>query len=62
MDTPGWSLLPELVTQSLAGTHVSYGLKLAWSQTRQMLVGAGDAKTVSGYGTCPHSQTAVSQP
>ena len=49
-DTPhlvtGWSLLPELVPQSLAGSRVSHGLQLAWSQSGQMLVGAGDAKTL----------------
>ena len=42
----GWALLPELVPQSLAGSRVSYGLQLAWSQTAQVLVGAGDAKII----------------
>ena len=42
----GWTLLPELVPQSLAGSRVSYGLQLAWSQPEQLLVGAGDAKNI----------------
>ena len=41
----GWPLLPELVPQSLAGSRVSHGLHLAWSQTGQLLVGAVDANT-----------------
>jgi len=44
--TTGWTLLPELVPQSLAGSRVSYGLQLAWSQPDQLLVGAGDAKNI----------------
>eukprot|EP00092_Neocalanus_flemingeri_P035149 GFUD01038251.1.p1 GENE.GFUD01038251.1~~GFUD01038251.1.p1 ORF type:complete len:1354 (-),score=488.66 GFUD01038251.1:404-4465(-) len=42
----GWTLLPEMVPQSLAGSRVSYGLQLAWSQPDQLLVGAGDAKNI----------------
>jgi len=42
----GWSLLPELVPQSLAGSRVSYGLQLAWVQQHQLLVGAGDTRTI----------------
>jgi hypothetical protein len=49
-DTPqlvtGWSLLPELVIQSLVGSCVSHGSQLAWIQTGQILVGAWDAKPV----------------
>ena len=49
-DTPqlvtGWSLLPELVIQSLASSCVSHGSQLAWIQTGQILVGAWDAKPV----------------
>jgi len=42
----GWTLLPELVPQSLAGSRVSYGLQLAWYQPEQLLVGAGDSKNI----------------
>ena len=63
-------ICPNHEAESLSGDRVSHGIQLAWSQTGQFLVGAGDANTVrlstvvlrSGWGTCPHSQTAVSQP
>ena len=42
----GWSLLPELVPQTMAGSRVSFGLQLAWVQQHRVLVGAGDARTI----------------
>jgi len=42
----GWSILPELVPQSLAGSRVSCGLQLTWAQHTQIMIGAGDAKCI----------------
>jgi len=42
----GWSLLPELVPQSLAGSRLSVGMCLVWDQAGQLLAGAGDSRVI----------------
>ena len=39
-------ICPNHEAESLSGDRVSHGIQLAWSQTGQFLVGAGDANTV----------------